>query len=145
MNLSEQISSNAHWVFRAGAVSALLQHGILKFLDLREFTHLVANPTPETALVAGAEVLGCLLLILGGFSNTRLSDLTTRAGAMLNIIVLLGIVILVAIGQWTVNAGTTTALGGFQFQLILVGLMAYVLITGNKGFGQGFFREAKSI
>ena len=69
MKLSDQISSNAHWLFRAGAVSALLQHGILKFLDLREFAELAANPTPETVLVAGAEVLGCLLADLWWFQQ----------------------------------------------------------------------------
>ena len=141
MKLSDQISSNAHWLFRAGAVSALLQHGILKFIDLREFSELASNPTPETVLVAGAEVLGCLLLIFGGFSNSRLSDITTRAGAMLNIVVLIGIVLLVALGQWTIITGRVQALGGFEFQIILITLMAYVLLTGNKGFGQTGYGE----
>ena len=56
---------------------------------------------------------------------------------MLNIIVLIGIVILVALGQWTIISGKAQALGGFEFQVILVGLMAYILLTGNKGLGHG--------
>ncbi len=85
----------------------------------------------QVVFVALANV-GSILVILGGFHKFRLSDLATRIGAALNIPVMIGAISLVHWGRWNFVPTDTHPLGGMEFQVVLVLVMLYLIITGNK-------------
>ena len=90
----------------------------------------------EVVLVAAAETGGGLLVLLGGFRGDALSDLATRVGAALNLPVVIGAIAMVHWGQWNFVPSASHPMGGFEFQAVLVLVMLYVAITGNKGIGE---------
>ena len=133
MKLYKQLSLNAHWLLRLGLVSVFLYHGLLKFMDLQGFANMLPISYSLVVLVALAEVGGSLLLILGGFNDDKLSDLLTRLGALLNIPVMIGAISLVHWGRWNFLPSESHPIGGIEFQVLLVLIMLYLIITGNKG------------
>ena len=132
MKLQDRFAANAHWLLRIGVVSVFLYHGILKFSNLEGFATMLPISFTEVVFVALANV-GSVLVILGGFRNDVLSDLATRIGAALNIPVMVGAIALVHWGRWNFVATETHPMGGMEFQVTLVLLMLYLVITGNKG------------
>ncbi|MEN8207603.1 MAG: DoxX family protein, partial [Pseudomonadota bacterium] len=135
MKLQKRLSSNAHWLLRISIVSVFLYHGILKFMNLQGFTDMLPISYAEVVLVALAEVGGSLLILLGGFRNDPVSDVVTRIGAFLNIPVMIGAVTLVHWGRWNFLPSETHPVGGIEFQVVLMLIMLYIVITGNKGIG----------
>ena len=83
-------------------------------------------------MVAAAETGGGLLVLLGGIANNSLSDLATRIGAALNIPVMIGAISIVHWGQWNFVPSATHPMGGFEFQAVLILVMAYLVVTGNR-------------
>lgn len=77
MRINERLVINAHWLLRIGLVSVFLYHGLLKFSNLQGFADMLPISYFEVVLVALAEVGGSLLLLLGGFSDKPVSDLST--------------------------------------------------------------------
>ena len=132
MKLQDRFAANAHWLLRIGVVSVFLYHGILRFSNLEGFATMLPISFTEVVFVALANV-GSVLVILGGFRNDVLSDLATRIGAALNIPVMVGAIALVHWGRWNFVATETHPMGGMEFQVTLVLLMLYLVITGNKG------------
>jgi len=132
MKLQNKLSANAHWLLRIGIVSVFLYHGILKFSNLEGFATMLPISYTEVVFVALANI-GSVLVILGGFRNDVLSDLFTRIGAALNIPVMIGAITLVHWGRWNFVPTETHPMGGMEFQVTLVLLMLYLVITGNNG------------
>ena len=87
----------------------------------------------EVVLVAFAETGGALLIILGGFGDSRFSDITTRIGALLNVPVMIGAIGIVHWGQWNFLPSQTHPVGGMEFQVVLTLIMLYIAVTGNQG------------
>ena len=90
----------------------------------------------QVVLVALAETGGGLLVLLGGFRDDTLSDLATRIGAALNIPVMIGAISMIHWGRWNFVPSETHPMGGFEFQAVLLLIMVYFVITGNKGAQQ---------
>jgi putative oxidoreductase len=132
MKIQDRFTANAHWLLRIGVVSVFLYHGILKFSNLDGFATMLPISYTEVVFVALANI-GSVLVILGGFRNDILSDLATRIGAALNIPVMVGAIALVHWGRWNFVPTDTHPMGGMEFQVTLVLLMLYLVITGNKG------------
>lgn len=88
----------------------------------------------QVVLVALAETGGGLLVLLGGFRDDVLSDRITRLGAALNIPVMIGAIAMVHWGQWNFLPSATHPIGGIEFQTVLLLIMLYLVITGNRGF-----------
>ena len=133
MRLPEQITSNAHWLLRIAIVGVFLFHGLLKFANLEGFAAMLPISYTEVVLVALAETGGALLLILGGFGAGRFFDITTRIGALLNVPVMVGAIVIVHWGQWNFVPSQTHPMGGIEFQVVLTLIMLYIAITGNQG------------
>ncbi len=131
MKLQDRLTSNAHWLLRIGIVSVFLFHGILKFSNLEGFANMLPISYAEVVLVALANV-GSVLLLVGGFSSSRISDLATRIGAAFNIPVMIGAIYLVHWGRWNFVPTDTHPLGGMEFQVLLVLVMLFLIITGNS-------------
>lgn len=131
------ISTNAHWLLRIALASVLLFHGVLKLMNLEGFAQMLPISYLQVVLVALAETGGGLLLLLGGFGSDRLADLATRLGAALNIPVVIGAIALVHWGRWNFVPTETHPMGGFEFQAVLLLVMLFLVISGNRGLDQG--------
>lgn len=132
MNVPHTITSNAHWLLRGALVSVFFYHGALKFMDLEGFAAMLPISYTEVVLVALAETGGSLLLLAGGFRTDYWSDVATRLGALLNIPVMAGAIVLVHWGRWNFLPSETHPIGGSEFQVVLTLIMLYLLITGNR-------------
>ncbi|CAA0102244.1 Uncharacterised protein [BD1-7 clade bacterium] len=132
MSVTNRVTQHAHWLLRIALVSVFFYHGVLKFMNLEGFTQMLPISYTEVVLVALAQVGGSLLLLIGGFKDTPLFDLTTRIGAALNIPVMIGAIAMVHWGRWNFVPTDTHPLGGMEFQVILALVMLYLVITGNQ-------------
>ena len=127
------LTKNAHWLLRIALASVFVYHGLLKFSNLEGFAQMLPISYTEVVLVALAETVGGLLVLLGGFRDDVISDLATRIGAALNIPVMIGAISIVHWGQWNFVPSETHSMGGFQFQAVLLLVMLYMVIVGNRG------------
>ena len=130
------LTTNAHFLLRIALASVFVYHGMLKFMNLEGFAQMLPISYFAVVLVALAETSGGLLVLLGGFRDDAVSNLATRIGAALNIPVMLGAIVLVHWGRWNFLPSETHPMGGIQFQTVLILIMLYLVITGNRGFAQ---------
>ena len=130
------LTTNAHFLLRIALASVFIYHGALKFMNLEGFAQMLPISYFAVVLVALAETSGGLLVLLGGFRDDVVSNLATRIGAALNIPVMLGAIVLVHWGRWNFLPSETHPMGGIQFQTVLILIMLYLVITGNRGFAQ---------
>ena len=128
------INSNAHWLLRIALASVFLYHGVLKLMNLEGFAQMLPISYTEVVLVALAETVGGLLVLLGGLNSGRLFDLATRIGAALNIPVIIGAISIVHWDRWNFVPSDTHPMGGFEFQAVLLLVLLFLVITGNRGF-----------
>ena len=128
------LNQNAHWLLRIALASVFVYHEVLKLLNLEGFAQMLPVSYLQVVLVALAETGGGLLVLLGGFRDDAISDLATRIGAALNIPVIIGAIAMVHWGQWNFVPSATHPMGGFEFQTVLLLIMVYLVITGNRGF-----------
>ena len=126
------LTANAHWLLRIALASVFIFHGVLKLQNLEGFAQMLPISYLQVVLVALAETGGGLLVLVGGFGRDRLFELATRVGAALNIPVIIGAITIVHWGQWNFVPSETHPMGGFEFQAVLLLLMLYLLINGNK-------------
>ncbi len=132
MTLQERLSNNAHWLLRLALASVFVYHGVLKFSNLEGFATMLPISYVEVVFVGLANI-GSALLLLGGFRDDVFSDLATRIGAAFNIPVMIGAIYLVHWGRWNFVPTETHPMGGMEFQVTLIAVMLYLIITGNKG------------
>ena len=130
------LTTNAHFLLRIALASVFIYHGMLKFLNLEGFAQMLPISYFAVVLVALAETGGGLLVLLGGFRDDAISNLATRIGAALNIPVMIGAIVLVHWGRWNFLPSETHPMGGIQFQTVLILIMLYLVITGNRSFAQ---------
>ena len=134
MKLINAITPHAHWLLRAVLASVFIYHGALKFSNLDGFAQMLPISFTETVLVALAELVGGVLVLVGGFGTNRVSDLATRVGAALQVPVLLGAIVLVHWGRWNFVPTDDFPMGGMQFQVTLILVALYLILTGNRAF-----------
>lgn len=126
------LTLNAHWLLRLALASVLIFHGVLKFANLEGFAQMLPISYLEVLLVALAETGGGLLILVGGLSGDRLSDLATRIGAAVNIPVIVGAIAIVHWGRWNFVPTESHPMGGFEFQAVLLLISLYLVVTGNN-------------
>ena len=127
------LNTNAHWLLRIALASVLVFHGALKLANLEGFAAMLPISYTQTVLVALAETVGGLLLLIGGLRNSATFDLVTRVGAAINVPVLIGAIFIVHWGRWNFVPTETHPMGGFEFQAVLLLLLLFLVITGNRG------------
>ena len=131
----KNLTSNAHWLLRIALASVFVFHGALKFMNLEGFAQMLPISYTQVVLVTLAATVSGLLVLLGGFRNDRVSDLATRVGAALSIPVIVGAISMVHWGRWNFVPSETHPMGGFEFQAVLLLIMLFLVITGNRGVG----------
>jgi len=134
MKLFNAVTPHAHWLLRGVLASVFVYHGALKFSNLDGFAQMLPISYTETVLVALAELIGGVLVLVGGFGANRLSDLATRAGAAMQGPVLLGAIVLVHWGRWNFVPTQDFPMGGMEFQVTLMLVALYLIVTGNRAF-----------
>lgn len=137
--------TNAHWFLRIALASVFVYHGILKFMNLEGFAQMLPISYLQVILVAAAETCGGLLVLLGGLRNDAISDLATRVGAALNVPVIIGAIGLVHWGQWNFVPSESHPMGGFEFQAVLLLVMFYLVVVGNRGFAAAGVEEPRTV
>lgn len=133
------LAPHAHWLLRLALTSVFLYHGLPKFQDLAGFAEMVNIPVWMATLVALGEVGGSILLLLGGFGK----DWMTRLGALAQIPVMVGAIIMVHWPQWGFMPTESHPFGGMEFQTVLLAIQVYFLLVGN-GKGACFRCEARA-
>ena len=134
MKLFNAVTPHAHWLLRGVLASVFVYHGALKFSNLDGFAQMLPISFTETVLVALAELVGGVLVLVGGFGINRLSDLATRVGAAMQVPVLLGAIVLVHWGRWNFVPTQDFPMGGMEFQVTLMLVALYLIVTGNRAF-----------
>ena len=127
MKVLDAVSPFAHWFLRVALASVFLYHGLGKFSMLSQLAEMMQMPVIMIVLVALAEVVGSILILLGGF----LYDWMTRIGALMQIPVMLGAIFMVHWGQWNFMSTESHPMGGIEFQVTLLLIQLYLFIRGN--------------
>ena len=128
MKTLDNISTQAHWFLRLAIASVFIYHGLGKFPNLGAMSAMMGLPLFMLLLVALAETLGGVLVVVGGFSK----DWMTRVGTLMLSPVILGAIVMVHWGQWHFKATETHPMGGMQFQVTLLLILLYLLVRGNS-------------
>lgn len=118
----------AHWLLRAGFAAVFLFHGFGKVATFSGFSQMMGLSIPVAGLVTFAEVAAGLGIIIGAFQ----SDLITRLAALAGIPVLLGAIFMVHWPRWSFAPADDFPMGGMEFQVVLLLIGIYFLITGNR-------------
>jgi len=121
------LASQAHWLLRVALASVFLYHGLDKFPQLDMMAQAMGMPTFMIALVALAETLGGLGILVGGFAK----DWVTRLSALALVPVMLGAIFMVHWGRWAFTATESHPMGGMEFQVVLLLIALFFLIRGN--------------
>ena len=128
MNILDRISLHAHWLLRVALASVFLYHGLTKFPQLSQLSGMMKTPVFVVVMVALAETIGPILILLGGF----LYGWMTRLGALLLVPVMLGAIFKMHWGQWSFMSTESHPMGGIEFQVTLLLIQLYLLIKGNN-------------
>lgn len=128
----EFLKSNAHWLLRLAIAGVFVFHGFGKFLDLGGFAQMMGLSTLVAVFVALAEVAGGIGIIVGAFTK----DIVTRLAGIAIVPVMLGAIVMVHWGQWSFVPSDTHPAGGMAFQVVLLLLALYFVVTGNGERGQ---------
>ena len=112
----------AHWGLRLAVALAFLVHGIGKY-PMAEFAAEVGLPVLLIWLVAIAEVIAAICLIVGAFGR----EMLTRLAGLIVIGVMIGAIATV---HWP--NGYSFANNGFEYQLLLLLTGLYFLLRGNE-------------
>ena len=121
---------HAHWLLRAAFASVFLFHGFGKVAMFSGFAQMMGLSVPVAGLVTFAEVAAGLGIIIGGFQ----SELITRLAALAGIPVLLGAIFMVHGPRWSFTPAEGFPMGGMEFQVVLLLIGLYFLITGNQQY-----------
>lgn len=127
-NQLDAFCPKAHWLLRAGFAAVLLFHGLGKVATFSAFAQMMGLPMPVAALVTFAEVAAGIGIIVGGFGN----ELITRLSGLAAIPVLLGAIFMVHWPRWSFTPAEGFPMGGMEFQVVLLLIALYFLVTGNK-------------
>ncbi len=119
---------SAHWLLRGGFSAVFLFHGFGKVVAFSGFSQMMGLSVPVAGLVTFAEIAAGLGIIIGAFQ----SELITRLAALASIPVLLGAIFMVHGPRWSFTPAEGFPMGGMEFQVVLLLIAVYFLITGNQ-------------
>lgn len=128
MKESTNLAQHSHWFLRIAVASSFLYHGIAKFPNLNETAEMMGLPVFILLLVALAETVGALLILLGGFYKNWL----TKLGALMILPVMLGAIFIFHWGRWSFTPSESHAMGGIEFPVIMTLILLYLLFKENK-------------
>ena len=127
MEVLKKLSPYAHWAIRIAAAGVFIYHGATKFPNLSGGAQMMGQPVALWTLVAIFEILGGILILIGGF----LPDWVTRLGGLFILPPMLGAIFTVHWPQWSFVASETHPMGGMEFQVAMLLLGIFFLLRGK--------------
>ena len=125
------MNSIAHWFIRVPFAATFIFHGIGKFTNLAGSAEMMGMPVFLLGLVAVAEVLAALGALVGGLPFFTKKDLVTRLAGLAAAPVLIGAIFMVHWPRFSFVPTKEFPMGGFEFQLLLLGVAIYFILAGN--------------
>jgi putative oxidoreductase len=122
------IAAHAHWGLRIALASVFIFHGVGKFADLAGFAQMMNLSFAVAMLVALAELVGGVLVLVGGATR----DWITRLGAAMFVPVMTGAIAMVHWGRWSFVPTEAYPMGGMEFQVTLLLVALYLVLKGNR-------------
>ena len=119
----------ALWPLRLAMAGIFLFHGPGKFM-MPEMAAMMGLSQPLWLLVGSAEVLGGLGFIVGGLLPGAAGAAVTRLAGLAIIPVMVGAITMVHWGQWNFATSATHPMGGMEFQVLILSVAIYALLTG---------------
>ena len=126
------MKTHAHWFIRIPFAATFIFHGLGKFGNLSANAEMMGLPVFILALVGIAEVLAGFGAISGGLKFTVKRDLITRLSGVAAVPVLLGAIAMVHFPRFSFVPTKEFPMGGFEFQLLLLGVAIYFILAGNN-------------
>jgi putative oxidoreductase len=127
----DSLKPHAHWLLRLSLASVFIFHGLGKAGNLEGMAQMMGMPVAAVAMVTFAELAGGIGIIVGAFK----SDLITRLSGLAIAPVMLGAIFMVHWGRWSFSPAEGFPMGGMEFQVVLLLIAVYFLISGNSTSG----------
>jgi putative oxidoreductase len=124
--------SSYAWFLRAPFAAVFLFHGAGKIFAPAMSADALGLPISLVLLVGLAELLAGLGAALGGLQGFPRADLVTRLSGLAAAPVLLGAIAMVHWPRWSFTPTESHPMGGMEFQVVLLGIAAYFLLTGAR-------------
>ncbi|MFQ6609872.1 MAG: DoxX family protein [Fidelibacterota bacterium] len=130
MDFLNKLGIHSHWLVRLSLFGTFFFHGYMKFPEGAMMADALGISVYLIYLLGVAEVIGSLLIIIGGFGP----ELATRFAGGIFCIVMLGAIFTVhAKHGWnSINTGTDNMGMGMEFQILIWTISFMVLTRGNK-------------
>lgn len=121
MNFLSPLAPHVHWALRLSLAATFLYHGIGKF-PVAAFSEAMSMPVPMVWMVAIAEIIAGVALLVGAFGK----EMLTRLAGFIVIVIMIG-----AIGMVHFKNGWNVMNGGMEFQVMMLALGLYFATRGN--------------
>jgi putative oxidoreductase len=128
-NMTRPLHGVALWPLRLAMAGIFLYHGLGKFM-MPEMAAMMGLSQPLWLLVGTAEVLGGTGFVVGGLLTGAAGAVITRLAGLAVIPVMLGAIVMVHWGQWNFVSSETHPMGGMEFQVLILSVAIYALLTG---------------
>lgn len=125
MNFLSPLAPHAHWFLRLSVAAVFIFHAVTKFPNLEGVSQMIGLPVFLVAVLAVAELLGGILILLGGISK----DWMTRLAGLIFVVVMIGAIFKVHFAHGWDSIGKL----GMEFQVTLLTIGLYFAARGNDG------------
>lgn len=122
----------APWFIRLPFAAVFLYHGLGKLAAPAEMAAGMGAPVMMIVMVGLAEVLAGIGAIAGGIKGAPKRDLVTRLSGLAAAPVMMGAIAMVHWPRWALTPSESHPMGGMEFQVTLLGLAIYFMLTGVK-------------
>ena len=122
----------APWLIRLPFAAVFLYHGTGKLGAPAEMATAMSAPVLMIVMVGLAEVLAGLGAIVGGIQGFAKRDLVTRLAGLAAAPVMLGAIAMVHWPQWSFAPSESHPMGGMEFQVTMLCIAIYFMVTGAK-------------
>ncbi|MBL8996519.1 MAG: DoxX family protein [Gemmatimonadales bacterium] len=122
----------APWLLRLPFAAVFLYHGLGKLAAPAEMAAGMNAPVMMIVLVGLAETLAGIGAIVGGIKGAPKRDLVTRLSGLAAAPVMMGAIAMVHWPRWSFTPSETHPMGGMEFQVTMLALAIYFIVTGAK-------------
>lgn len=119
----------ALWPIRLTMAGIFIFHGVGKLM-MPAMAAMMGLSEPIWYVVGLAEIAGGAGFVLGGILSGGTGTLITRLAGLAIIPVMLGAIFMVHWGQWGFMPSETHPAGGMEFQVLILAVSFYALVTG---------------
>ncbi|HBO39267.1 MAG TPA: hypothetical protein DD638_11465 [Pasteurellaceae bacterium] len=124
-----KVNSKSIWFLRVPFAAVFLYHGLGKLAVPIQSGELLELSVPLVLIVGLIEVLAGLGVVLGGVQKIPYAQRITWLSSFATMPILVGAIALKHWGQWSFVSSATHPLGGMEFQVVLLGIAAYLTVN----------------